>query len=77
MRAFRTLLFLGAASLGLSGCVAYPDGSIGPPPAYGPGYGGGYGPAYGAPPPVYVAPPPVVFAPRPYYWGPRPYYRRW
>ena len=73
MRALRTFLFLGSAGLALAGCVAYPDGSLGPAPAYGPGYGPGYGPAYVAPPPVYVAP-------RPYYWGPRPYYqpyRRW
>lgn len=74
MRAIRSLIVLGAASLGLGACVAYPDGTLGPAPAY-------VAPApYIAPAPVYV-PPPVVVAPRPYYWGPRPYrphyYRRW
>ena len=71
MRALRTLLVLGAAGIGLGGCVVYPDGTLGPAPAY-----VAPGPVYVAPPPpVYVPPPPVYVAPRPHYWGPRPYYR--
>lgn len=44
------LVAVGAAAIGLSGCVYYPS-------TYGYGYGGGY-PAYSAP--AYVAPPVVT-----------------